>query len=212
MRGEDRQRGREIPLAAGVGAAPNLDEFGREIRQSSAEVEAGASGGDERSAQGRGSRGPQGEGSGVMVEHGRSPMAGLQQSGTTPNANPAQQPYPPQHHNPTTQSFPQPFGGMQTHSPQQGSFPFAQQQQQRQAPQPVTTTLETFDLASFNPADPTAWTRLAEAWKASTGSEPSQMDIMGWVGMRMMGGGGGGGPSVEGSADQQFGGGHGGGF
>ena len=42
----------------------------------------------------------------------------------------------------------------------------------------MKATLETFDISSFNPADPTSWTALAEAFQNSTGKEPNQMDIM----------------------------------
>jgi len=70
-------------------------------------------------------------------------------------------------------------------------------------------TLESFDMASFNPMDPGAWARLGEAWKGSKGSEPSQMDLMGW----MMGGGQGQGMvsgSMGGGGGQGWGGGGGG--
>jgi hypothetical protein len=55
-----------------------------------------------------------------------------------------------------------------------------------------TTTLDTFDLTSFNPMDPSSWATLGEAWKNSKGSEPNQMELMGWMSEKMMSMGGGG--------------------
>jgi hypothetical protein len=36
-------------------------------------------------------------------------------------------------------------------------------------------------MSSFNPMDPGAWASLGEAWKISKGTEPNQMDLMGWM-------------------------------
>ncbi|GMK53764.1 hypothetical protein CspeluHIS016_0103500 [Cutaneotrichosporon spelunceum] len=57
-------------------------------------------------------------------------------------------------------------------------------------------TLETFDWSSFNAGDGACWAALGEAWRASTGQEPNQMELMQFMvtqmsGMRGMGMGGG---------------------
>lgn len=48
-------------------------------------------------------------------------------------------------------------------------------------------TLDNFDMTSFNPMDPGSWSTLGEAWKRSRGTEPNQMDLMGWMQEKMMG-------------------------
>ena len=68
-------------------------------------------------------------------------------------------------------------------------------------------TLDTFDRASFNPTDPTAWATLGQAWKASVGRDPNQMELMEWLATGMVGGfqsmmGGGGGGGGGGMGDQ----------
>ncbi|CAD6577606.1 MAG: hypothetical protein TREMPRED_001993 [Tremellales sp. Tagirdzhanova-0007] len=50
-------------------------------------------------------------------------------------------------------------------------------------PQPVIpissqSTLATFDMSVFNPADSTCWVSLAQAFHGSTGREPNQMELM----------------------------------
>ena len=57
---------------------------------------------------------------------------------------------------------------------QTGSF-------QPQTPRSAGLTLDTFDRSSFNPGDPMAWASLGEAWKASTGRDPSQLELMQWL-------------------------------
>ena len=42
-------------------------------------------------------------------------------------------------------------------------------------------------MTSFNPMDPTSWSSLGEAWKRSRGTEPNQMELMGWMQEKMMG-------------------------
>ncbi|CAK9780502.1 unnamed protein product [Cutaneotrichosporon oleaginosum] len=65
-------------------------------------------------------------------------------------------------------------------------------------------TLETFDWASFNPGDGGSWASLGEAWRASTGREPNQMELMQFMVAQMSGmggaGTGAGGPEMGGGA------------
>ena len=69
--------------------------------------------------------------------------------------------------------------------PTRGSF----SQIQHPSAQETPMTLDSFDLSTFNPADPAAWTSLAKVWQASTGMEPNQFLLMQWVQTKMMGGG-----------------------
>ncbi len=41
--------------------------------------------------------------------------------------------------------------------------------------------LETFDMTTFNPMMPESWAALALAWKGTTGREPGQMELMGFL-------------------------------
>jgi len=52
-------------------------------------------------------------------------------------------------------------------------------------------TLETFDRNSFDPSQPASWAALAEAWEASMGRPPNQLELMEWLMMGAMGAAGG---------------------
>jgi hypothetical protein len=39
-------------------------------------------------------------------------------------------------------------------------------------------TLQTFDLTTFNPANPESWATLAGAWERTTGRMPGQVELM----------------------------------
>ena len=64
-------------------------------------------------------------------------------------------------------------------------------------------SLETFDHSTFNPNEPAAWAGLAEAWEASKGRPPNQIELMEFLMMAQMGAasGGGGGMGMGGGAN-----------
>ena len=48
-------------------------------------------------------------------------------------------------------------------------------------PAGLNDTLETFNIATFNPMSPDSWAALGRAYKNTTGREPGQMDLMGFL-------------------------------
>lgn len=41
--------------------------------------------------------------------------------------------------------------------------------------------LSSFDLTTFNPTSPESWAALGAAWKVTTGRDPNQMELMGFL-------------------------------